>query len=365
MAQDMRFSGATGRSWARLSACVDDDRGVPRQKFEKEIITVGEHYKESEDQTFEVTAELLEHWAETDAAMRENGVGVWISDGHADEDEVNTDPFHSDHTRGRVEELFVRDDALVMRCEMIGKDGIAAAARNDVSINSPISYTDSTGVKHDQPIRNVVLCPDPVVAGLGDWVAIAASSKRRNGMANWKKLATALGIEEEVTDDNAAGLIGKAVSGKLKLLKGFESKAKKLSAEAEADDDEGNEADPAPAPKKKAKKEKISPAILSSISRGRKAQLSSLVSAGKITPAVAEDLKETYAGDNLSVTLSSGADDGFDALCDTLDKNVPADLEGATGPQDLTFASDAKKGTEGEKSQIEQVADKMAADAAS
>lgn len=332
---DMVFSGGTGRDWIELAA-KESVKGVPRQKFRKVVIRKGEFYKEAGDQHFKVDDVHLENWVEQFERMQENGVKVWIPASHDDGHDAESlaDPLHSDQTRGYVLDLFRQGDNLVMDCEMIGEDGIAAAARNDVSIFSPVSYTDGDGHMYEQPIRHVTLCPDPVITGLGDFIPIAASSKG-NGMAfDWKKLGSALGIDD-LTEENAHSKIAAA----------FKAKKAKTKEDVKASSKE-NEPEKKETETEKEKTTPINPILLSSVAKARRTELNSLVADGHITPAVRDTLFKDYVGDDvdhpekLSLALSSGVDDGFDRLISTLQKNKPSDLVERTGRQTMVLSQE-------------------------
>lgn len=178
--------------------------GVPRQRFRKEIIPTGEFYKDSEDRSFEVTQDVLEHWRDTFKRMLDNGVRVPIPSTH----EGAGDP---DKNRGYAEAMFIDDNddggkSLFMGCEIIGQEAIDAVAHCDVSIDVPDKYVDGKHNEYKFPIVHVALCTDPVVPGMEGFVPIAASRKRKNAM-DWKKLAKELGITGDMTDKNARELI--------------------------------------------------------------------------------------------------------------------------------------------------------------
>lgn len=187
--------------------------GTPRQHFRKEIIPVGEFYKDSEDRGFNVTKDVIEHWRDTFRRMVDNGVEVTLPSTHGGVG----DP---DKNRGYARDMFIAENkqggqSLFMDAEMIGQDAIDAAARSDVSINVEDKLIDCKKNEYELPITHVALCTDPVVTGMEGFVPIAASRKRKNAM-DFKKLAKELGITGDLTDANANELILSAFKAQAK-----------------------------------------------------------------------------------------------------------------------------------------------------
>jgi len=164
---DLQLSGGTGTDWLVMASATVFE-SIPRQRFRKEVVRIGKYVKDATGQAFNITRDVLQNWVFQFQRMRKNGVKVPIPSTH----EGASDP---DKIRGVVEDLFIDGDSLVMTCELVGEDGIAAAARNDVSLGSPPDFTDGHGNQYPQPILHVALCPDPVIPGLGDFIPIAAS----------------------------------------------------------------------------------------------------------------------------------------------------------------------------------------------
>ncbi len=139
--------------------------GQPVRRFLKELIKTGHYVKECDGLEFDVTPDLLAHWAATFARMRANGLNVPVPSGHTHDGAAN---------RGWVRHLFRAGDSLYGVVDLVG-DGIPLAATNDVSIYAVPEFTDGHGNRYQWPILHVALCTDPVVPGLGGFLPIAAA----------------------------------------------------------------------------------------------------------------------------------------------------------------------------------------------
>lgn len=299
-----------------------------KQRFRKELVKAGEYVHEADGYEFAITTDTLHHWAKTFAAMKANGVKVPIPATH----EGMGDP---DKNRGYVTDMFVDDNSLVMTCELIGKDALAAAARSDVSIGVPIDFTDGHGNEYSRPITHVAMVTDPVIPGLGDFIPIAASRTRKEKkVKKYAELVKALELKEEVNDDNVVALVlshHKAQSEKLveftEQVASLETKLKakpKLAASEDKDKDKGKP---------------IDPVLLSLAADNRGMKLDALVAAGKVTPDVRKELVATFIGDDqkaLTLSLQSGGD-VFDRVVAAFATNDPVKLAETTRPQTLVL----------------------------
>lgn len=283
--------------------------GTPAQRFHKPIMRVGEFHKE--DQIFEVTSKTLNHWVDTFQTMKKNGVKVSIPNEHSGEG----DP---EKNHGWVEDMFVDNDELVMVCDIIGESSIAATAKSDVSIKSPLEFIDGNGVKYTRPIVHVAMCTDPVVTGLGEFVPIAASKEKVLEM-DWKNLQKGLSFKDGLTDESASELI-------LNHVKGLNDKIAKLKADMKASTEK-----------------KVDPLLVKLASDNRGMKLSALVASARITPATKEKLYAIYADvESLTLELSTGAVNQFDELIVALAENDPVKLKEQTGPQTLILSDESK-----------------------
>jgi len=288
--------------------------GVPRQRFRKELIRDGQYVKTSDGISFRVTPRLREHWRDTFLSMRRNGVRVSVPAGHRGA----SDPKRN---FGWVVDMENEGESLYGIMDLIGEDALVAAARNDVSVYSPRQWTDGKGNRYTRPITHVALCPDPVIPGLGDFEAIAASFEPRDDgkgarPMDWTKIREALHIDDDVTDANAEELILSAVAA-------AEQRARELIGDN--DDDSSAECDPE---------------LLRLSRESRTMKLDDLVRGGRITSAVRKRLAKRYLDEGaLSFSLARKEPDGFDDIVDILKDNDPVVIaKERTGPQVLRLS---------------------------
>lgn len=333
--KDWRFAALGGRR---------TEKGIVHQRFRKEIIRVGDFVKASDDIKFSVTPATLLHWVDTFQAMKANGVTVRIPNTHEGVD----DP---DQTRGIVEDIFIDGNSLIMSCDLIGDDAIAAAARNDVSICVPTELIDGLGKKHVRPIQHVALTPNPVIPGLAAFERIAASESRTKMKGFDMKLTDiekAIGLDAgTLTESNAVETIKAHVdkTGTLALSNvakalgsdGFDGLDKiELAVKTVVDKKVENAVKLIKEPKAK----DVDPMIIKLSRKNCENTLDNLVAAARITPAVKDQLHELFLSDTpLTLSLATThSTDQFDAFCEILKGNNPVPLEDATGPQTLKLA---------------------------
>lgn len=282
------------------------DGQTKSRRYKKELIRTGKFRKDSTDQNFEVTPAHLTHWADTFDHMNKAGVKVPVPSTHAGA----KDP---DKNRGWVTDMFVEGDSLMGVIEAIGDDGIAAISRADVSIEITDKLIDGKGTTYTSPITHVALVTDPVIPGLKEFVPLAAS---RGTTMDWSKLKKALRFADsvELNDDTAADLITKMVD--------------ELRTQAAA----------AKSPEKKT----VDPTVLSLSRELRTTRIDSLVTANKITPAVAKELKTEFCGDDdkLSLSLGSNGDEHFKKMLEIVSMNQPIPSGEKTGRQVMTLSNE-------------------------
>lgn len=309
--------------------------GQPVRRFRKELIRAGRYHKEADGLDFEVTGHSLDHWAATFSAMDAAGVKVPVPSGHSNDPEDN---------RGWLVDAYRDGDALVGVIDLVGDSGIALAGTSDVSIYSPGEWTDGKGTTYKRPIRHVALCTDPVIPGLSGFVPIAASlgatpdnvpvltlsaTHKESTSMDLKKIQAALGIEQELTDENAGDLILSAVGDMTKKRSELEASGVTLVAKVDALNKKLADAGKAPA--------EPDPLMLSLANDNCKIKFDGLVEAGKITPAVRDGLQKLFVGDDgasLKLSLSSGQGmRQIDGLVAVLQQNDPVKLGEKTGMQ--------------------------------
>lgn len=319
-------------AFACAGATTTDETGVEVRRFTKELIRVGD-YVDSADNEWSVTGETLDHWAETFARMKTNGVDVPIPNSH----DAGDSP---DDNRGYVREMWRDGDSLMMACDMIGEDGIAAAARSDVSLMSPASLKDGKGHVYKRPIEHVALTIQPVVPGLKGFVTLAAA-RRVNGSnetMDLKKLGKALGIKA-LTDDNAHEQITAAFSALKKTgeTDALELKAARLTI--------------AEKPKTKPEAD-VSPQLLELARDARLGRLKSMIASGGFTPATRDKFIDIFVGEkdkSLRMELARGeTNTTFNAVMDALEDNHPIEMREKTRAQArfaLTDPTDRENGS--------------------
>ena len=349
-----------------LSSARIDDSGATVKRFRKELVRVGDYFKASQNLAFTVTPDTLDHWAMTFSQWAANGNKVPVPLGHdkAQNPEAN---------RGWVVDMFREGDTLVGVIDLIGGDEPSIntlAASNDVSIYAPVSFTDGKGNTYSRPITHVALCTDPVILGLGKFQAIAASLQQ-NGDRTMEEILKALGLAADADvaavlaaiaalkeraagdgDKDVAASMTDEEAAKVADALGLEAGASvedilaaiaKLSEGAAVAASQGKPADPL---------------VVKLMGESRGAKMEALVAAGKITPAVAAKLRTRYVDAKaLSLSLSGGKDDGFDALAAALAENDPVVLAQQTGAQVLALSHGMAEG-ESAKRMVQKMKDR-------
>lgn len=280
------------------------EKGTPRALFQKDVIRVGTFH--ADGKKFTVTPETLDHWERTFASMSKAGVKVPIPSEHTFDPEKNL---------GWVKSLKRDGDRLVMQAEIIGHQAIEMAERNDVSIYATKDFTDGSGNTYTWPIRHVAMTPTPVVPGLNGFVRIAASQAGASGEdapvastkenstmpLDVKKIAKNVGIEAEVTEDTFAASLTTFVTGLTTKATDAAKKITDLEGELQLSKNRVLELEKTKNPGAP------DPTILRLSGQNRNLKIESLLKEGKITPASAKQLKETWIGkDNSALKLSFG-----------------------------------------------------------
>jgi len=342
-----------------MAGSAREEGGQPVRRFTKQLIRKGSYHKAADGISFEVTDKALDHWAATFSAMKENGVKVPIPSGHSVDPEDN---------RGWLVDMYREGDALVGVLDLVGEHGIEMAGTSDVSIYAPGQWTDGHGNTYTRPIRHVALCTDPVIPGLSGFVAVSASlgaapedvpvftfKTKGTPSMDLKKIQTELGIQTDMTDDNAGDLI---LSGVVDLKKKQSTlEATSVSLVAKCDAMEKRLADSGKSPVAP------DPLMLSLASDNCKMKLDGLVQAGKVTPAVRDGLHDLFVGDKgtaLALSLSSGQGmSHIDRLVEILALNIPVTLGEQTGRQSGDLQLSQAGNSEEEKAEKEVTRQRM------
>lgn len=313
------------------SVVVEDE--TPRRKFVKDIARVGTYL--SNAGPVKITAADMDRWVESSKKYLAAGNKIAIPDGHTTEATAN---------RGYVLDLYREGDTLYMLAEMIGEDGISAAARSDVSINTDVDYVDGSGNHYPDVITHVALTNQPVIPSMDGFVPIAASRGKptrarlyrlalstETNMEALTKIAAMLGVKADGMDETTlADAIAKSIEAMQGLSKEADKKADDLTAELST----------VKASLSKTKEEP-SPVLVRIAAENRELKLSKLVSDGRITPAVKDKLAAIWIGkDNagLKLSLDSTGDGQFAAMVEALSENDPVKLGEQTAAQGVALS---------------------------
>lgn len=292
-----------------------------KRLYRKELIKVGEYTHDAEGYEFSITLDMLQHWADTFATMKANGVKVPIPSTHAGVG----DP---DKNRGYVIDMFVDGASLAMTCELIGEDALAAAERSDVSIGVPVDFVDGKGIKYLRPITHVAMVTDPVIPGLGDFIPLAASRAfKEKNVKKYVELVKALDLQGEVTDDNVVALVLAHNKGQAEKL--IELTKHSASLEEKLKEKPPDKTKPAP-----------DSVLLNLAADNRNMKLDALVQAAKITPDARKAFAKVFIGeDNKALILSlANGHDTFDDVIKVLALNDPVKLAETTRAQTLELS---------------------------
>lgn len=322
-----------------ISGPTQREDGRWTQKFRKPVIRSGEFHKTKDGINFTVSDDTLNHWDEQFDLMASNGIRVPVPSGHANwTDEKNQ--------HGRVEDVFVEDGQLVSVIELEADtpEAIAAMAGKQVSIFVPPTYIDDKGNQYKYPIRHVALTDNPVIDGLEGFLPIAASNDadpvnvpvmkpvmKGQPTMDFTKIQKALGIDDELTEDNAESLILSAVEGmgdEKQKLADAEKQIKELKAKAKD----------APKPLELSNTERVL-----SI-RSLDQDLDSLVSSGRITPAVRDELKPHLKTDLMLSVDDDSEQPNYAGIIDALKKNDPVKLGEQSKAQTLKLSHNSEDG---------------------
>lgn len=332
-AQAIIMSGMPGKVKPGGAPVTGED-GITRQLFLKDLARVGQFHKRSDGARVEIDAKMLARFeSETNRAIAA-GYKVPVPDGH---DLTGS----ADRNRGYLKETFIDDDVLYGKIEAIGDDAIAAASRSHVSIFSPPKWRDSQGNDYEWPITHVALTTDPVICPQGEFVPIAASNgtikadliePQPEQPKMYKDLQKALGVEVELTDDNAVEEVTKAIQAAQDAVP--EAAATELSnVKAEVE-------------KLKADKDAKGDAIsLSNTERGLAKRLvgeraDSLVKAGHITPAQRDQIVPMLCRDDAALAFSNdGGDCEAIKMLETFKANTAVKLGEQTGAQVIELSN--------------------------
>lgn len=348
--------GPSKAPWSAMEAATTiklGNQSVAARRFKKDVVRTGEYVKVNDGLFVNITMEHLANWVMQFKKMKANGVKVPIPDQHRNFGSAKSN-------MGWVQDFWIEGDTLWMSCQIIGEDAIAAVSRADVSLESPPKMVDGEGNVYDRPIEHVALCTDPVVPGLGEFIPLSMSLRlqgRADMLEFLQKLGAMLGLDPAtMTDEVAASeVVLGAVAALLEKLNGAGDEVPPEGAVPPAPPATPPVAASGGAVRKESvtreygfSTKPVSPMMVKTIAENRGMKIDRLVEGGKVTTAVADDLRERFIGaDAGAVKLalerdSDGAD--FDAVVSAFEKNDPIALKEKTGPQTVVRMSDARKG---------------------
>jgi hypothetical protein len=305
-------------------ALSSDDKGLT---FEIELIYLGDFRKKNDTQdiSFSVDDGILEHWHNTVAAMLSNGVDIPVAIEHS------TDPTKKagDLLSTSIKQNAKGVNALYGVIKFIDADKAKLAKSANVSVNIAAQKIDGLNRVYYRPITHVALTNYPVIPGLEPFTAISLSLSEQPKM-DLRALATKLGIQDSVPDDQLPDAIAAAIDAMLKQLADMK----------EPDTDDKPPAVAASNPPK------VAPVQLSLVRSARTTRVNDLVSSGKIVPAVATKLTGKFCTDKAIELAFTGVDDGFEDTVSALSLNeTVATFNEKSGRQTIAL-SDAPRDNE-------------------
>lgn len=278
--------------------------------FEQQVIYVGDFTKRNPttgqvEYSFSIDEATIDHWVATHEKLKEAGIDVPMPEGHTEE---------SSKRKSTVLSLSKKQDSkgrtsLFATHKFKDLESAKAHKASKVSLFSPpvFYHQDKTFVR---PIRHIAFTDYPVIGDLDPSTTIAASYCSKEKPSMTKALALSLGIElpADATDESASKLI--------------EASYKSLQAKADPAKADPAKADPVKAdPVKNQIANQPDPIMLSLARDNRQMKIDRLVIDRKITSANAKELKEKWAGQDLSLSAESVS--AFDSVLSTLEKLSP------------------------------------------
>lgn len=301
-------------NWLVLSS-----KGTP-PRYRKEILRVGKYTKATDGIQFEIDVPFLDHLAVQFSLMKTDGVKVPVPMGHSEAEGNN---------KGWLQSVEREGDGLYGIFEFTG---IEASELNnyDVSVYIPPKFMAGNGKEYQRPIRHVALTAYPVIPGLERFEAIAASLvtmvKEKPMPIDLKKLGTDLGIQGELTEENASGLL-------LSMFEGLNTQLAEAKRPVKKPEDDLKALASA------------HPGLLKLAMDGRTAKVDGLLLGDKpkINKVVRDELVALFCNDeNIALSLDEKKSD-FDRIITILSKNDLLPTGESTGPQTTLSLSDPLK----------------------
>ena len=318
--------------------------GEPTQRFRKDVLHVGTLSHPVDGWQADFTPERIAKIAAETNRLIAAGHEPHVPSGHIRYADAATN-------RGFVKSMRVEGDRLFADMELIGDESIKEASRNKVSVFIEPAFKDGKGNTYGECITHVALTPVPVQTGQGDFVAIAASAddltktidvpvlRLDTGNPNMtlhESIAALTGVAGVKDDTTALAALTQWGEGLKANVAKVETKAASLASEkatlaAEVSTLKGKVKDAPP---------ELSPMTMKLARENREMKLATLVTQGRITPAVRDRLSATWAAKDaavLALSMDESSDKRFDDMVAALGENDPVKLGEQTKSQQ-TFA---------------------------
>lgn len=315
---------------------LSDEKDNDGLTYWKELIYEGDFVKthaSGRKQPIPVDKERLNHWHNTINAMLSNGVAIPLPKGHTTDPELKRGSIVGSARRRNK----AGKESLFAKVKFKDSKSADDLKGSDVSIFADNEFTDGKDKYYFNPITHVAVTDYPVINGLEGFEAIVASFDTGDEKMALRKIADKLGLGKDIADDALEGEIDKAIDA--------------LNAAVEKAKGGEKPADP-PAPKKDepaAVAASHSPVLLGLFAENRQTKIDTLLRDGKITPAVAGKLSDSFTKqDTIKLSLSNDGkcNDGFDATISALALQEPVKRGEQTGAQTIVELSNADLLTE-------------------
>lgn len=319
-----------------------NDAGEPVQRFRARLLRPGRFTHPKAGWKLDVDDARRDGYMKAAQEMLAAGVAIPFTSEHFTADARNT--------LGYADAVAVHDDWLTAEGEFIGDDAIRAAMRNCVSVEIEENVGDGEGNRFGEAITRIALTPSPIVKGQTKIAASTATGRPSSARVYFlsdedhdmdfiTKLTELTGLkdlsEENWAEQVKAHLEGMGDTSKLQeQITALTAERDKFKTAAEA-----KPADDKPA---------VDEDVIEERAETTQERLDSLVTAGKITPAVSDKLAASLIGPEgnrnviaLSRTAAkhAGLPGAFaKPILDALAENDPVKLKAQTGPQRIALS---------------------------
>lgn len=287
----------------------------------KEVLPVGSFYHPAEDFNFEIKREFLEALSLNTKRMLDNKIPIPLQLTHGGDGNKKADVIGA-----VVKKNSDGVDSLFLSIRFPDEEARRESLRHDVSVHIPPMIVDNQKNVYKPAIEHLALTNYPVIHGMSQWQALAASRiSFTGGKPTYKELSLCA---------QCGGTCKTKKKKEKTMTKKFEDEVGlKLGMQFDATDDDAKKREkilaaikPQPVTLSKA-----SPIAVNAVKKSRELQLDAAVAAGSITPAAREVLASTFLNDeDISLSLSKAESDKsdkatdatFDSLILALSKNA-------------------------------------------